>query len=78
MKKVYRKPDIFFESFMMSSSIANECDGPKGNSGDPYVCEYEENGMVLFNTATPDTNDCEWDDIWCYHVTADSQGVFGS
>ena len=76
MKKVYSKPDIFFESFMMSSSIANECDGPKGNSGDPNVCEYEENNVSIFSYGV--NTDCMLPDPQCYHVSADPKGVFGS
>ena len=78
MKRAYSKPEIFFESFKLSSSIANTCDGPKGNSGSPELCEYEENNFVMFNISTPDSNDCQVPDMNCYHVSANSQGVFGS
>ena len=79
MKKNYSKPEIVFESFKLTSSIANTCAGLKGNQTDGNQCELEINdggfSIVVFNTGL-DTNDCQ--DINCYHVTAASPDVFGS
>ena len=48
MKKAYSKPDIFFESFKLSSSIANTCEGEKGNSASMETCSFEYNGYEIF------------------------------
>ena len=78
MKRAYSKPEIFFESFKLSSSIANTCDGLKCNTGDPLTCEVDisENGleMVLFTTGK--NGDCNT--ATCYHGPQLTTTVFGS
>lgn len=73
MKRAYSKPEIFFESFKMSTSIANTCPGLKANSGSGTECEYTENGTAIFADVN---NDCELYD--CYHVMTETSGIFGS
>ncbi len=76
MKRVYSKPEIFFESFKLSSNIAT-CEGLKGNNIDASSCELDigENNMsvIVFN-ATVNVN-C---DVDCYHGPMDATTVFGS
>ena len=74
MKKTYSKPEIIFESFKMTSSIANTCSGLQGYISDGSVCEIVDNGFTIFNS---DNDQC--DPHGCYHVSTDySAGVFGS
>ena len=65
MKKTYSKPVIVFESFKMTSSIANNCGEYKANHGDGYECTLDvyENGFtyIVFDDTDCNTN-------ICYHV----------
>ena len=78
MKKAYSKPNIFFESFKLSSSIANTCDGLKCNTMDENQCEADitENDwdMVLFAVGV--NQDCN--QATCYDIPANTGNVFGS
>lgn len=78
MKKNYSKPEIVFESFKLTTSIANTCGGMKGNHDNGDSCELviEDSGdkLTVFNTGL--NSDCE--DVNCYHVTSASPDVFAS
>lgn len=78
MKKAYSKPDIFFESFKLSSSIANTCEGLKGNSGDSENCEVDisDGGISITLFAVGVNKDCE--SVECYHVSSSTTDIFGS
>ena len=77
MKKAYSKPEISFESFQMSTSIANDC-GVIANQGDIINCEIYENGVAIFATGSDGNGDCSIDTYDCYHVSPESANVFGS
>lgn len=75
MKKTYTKPQIVFESFVVSANIAGDCD-PKTNTPSlnscPYTYEDEFLGTVkLFiegvNACTTKDADGEYNGF-CYHV----------
>lgn len=82
MKKVYSKPDILFDSFSMSVSIA-ACEVPTNFSmekecgyhyfGDKYLFLLGVDGCnVIIEDNTP-----EYDSL-CYHTFEDSNRLFSS
>lgn len=80
MKREYTRPDIYFDSFSMTSSIANTCE---------VQATYAENicgvrmteSVTLFVSGITDctfeVQDGEYDTL-CYHVPADNYNVFNS
>ncbi len=74
MKKEYVKPEIVFESFKMSSSIAVSC-GEKISS-DINSCEYEFGWDVFFSDANQ--NCTSKDTMDCYDVPMHNTNVFVS
>lgn len=79
MKKIYKKPVIFFESFTLSTSIASDCDHPFDLQA-KFLCHIpDENGlgMNLFDPYKPGST-CTIDaagmndsyDGFCYHTSA--------
>ena len=73
MKKVYSKPEIFFECFRMSSSIANTCAVPTVDE------PFEPNGMgfEIFVNNCAFTPDDERDGV-CYQNPNDDTRIFSS
>ena len=79
MKKIYKAPEILFEDFTMSTSIAAGCDTIVNNASE-NVCGYPtRNGTVFIAGITgcayaqPDG----YDGI-CYHVPTESSDLFNS
>lgn len=82
MKKQYSKPDILFESFTLSTSIAGSCetvlDNPSANQ-----CGIKMGFKTYF---TESVAGCSTDVIdgsgdlngLCYHVPFDTNNVFNS
>ncbi len=78
MKKTYTKPQIVFDSFELSQSIAR-CEIISNVVKE--VCGWydEESGMTIFVAGV-----CEWtsqDDTYagiCYHVPAEAYNLFSS
>lgn len=82
MKKTYRKPEIFFENFSLSTSIAGNCDVAIGLPSQ-FVCGIpDENGlgMKIFNggdcTIPGDENTMH--NGFCYHVPTAGIVLFNS
>ena len=88
MKKTYTKPEISFESFLMSTNIAGDCDKPFVNNASKGSC-----GIIgsapgvdnLFVNGVGGTNGCQiWDDDGitddglCYHVPVEGKNLFNS
>lgn len=79
MKKTYSKPQIAYESFEMSQSIAANCEYIS-NLG-KFICSIEIfDGFTIF---TDGSNGCdskppEGDNKICYDVPSDYVGVFSS
>lgn len=78
-KKVYKKPELYYESFTLSSSIAAGCEGiatfGEGMCG-IYVPELNFTLFTLemsCQVTTPAN-----DDTFCYHAPTDSNNVFSS
>lgn len=87
MRKAYTKPDIAFESFSLSTSIAGNCEVKTytPNSGN---CGYKFGSFMVFiegvNACTYKVADGdkkivdENGDAFCYHVPSPSNNLFNS
>ena len=73
MKRAYSKPEIFFESFKLSSSIAYTCEGDKGNQGSKETCTFDDNGYAIF--LSKETGCIVY---VCYDVPQADTTIFGS
>lgn len=76
MKKEYVKPEIVFESFKMSTSIAGPCVFDH-NATDRSSCSVDVGGFTLFSsegTCEVIGNESEV----CYHVPTDDFRTFTS
>jgi hypothetical protein len=81
MKKVYEKPQIMFESFELSSSVAAGCELVT-NLPAPMTCGYPygREKVVFVNESTG----CQFvpDDGmyngYCYHAPTDNNNLFNS
>lgn len=89
MKKTYTKPEISFESFLMSTNIAGDCDKPFVNNASKGACGVI--GSVpgvdnLFVKGVSGADGCQiWDsdgitdkDGLCYHVPVEGKNLFNS
>ena len=79
MKKLYAKPEIVFESFVASTSIAAGCEFITNLQAEGTCGYLTRNGVVFMETISgciykePDTND-----RLCYHVPVDTANIFNS
>ena len=86
MKKTYVKPEIFFEDFSLSSSIAATCEYKVGSPTEGVCALVGSGGIAVFdgNLAACDYTPGDLgqtDDMWdgfCYHVPTDSNNIFNS
>lgn len=93
MKKIYGKPDIYFDNFAMSTAIAGNC-STVTNTPNSGTCGLEYSDTITIFThgigacnvkVGTGTVDAEWNGI-CYHVptgnidtdVGTSGGVFNS
>ena len=75
MKKTYTKPEIVFENFLMSTSIAGDCD-PKTHTPSLNQCaySYEDEFAGTVNLFIDNVNACTTKEAdgeyngFCYHV----------
>lgn len=70
MKKVYEKPEIVFESFSLSTSIAGDCE-VKTHTPAAMECAYGEDdfGQPIFvEAAQVCVSKVQENDTLCYHV----------
>ena len=88
MKKTYTKPEISFESFLMSTNIANDCDF-KTSQQAKGTCGYKPSDRwvgpnVFISSATgcgatyPDGVYADGTDTVCYHNPTDTTNLFNS
>ena len=79
MKKTYVKPQVFFEDFQLSASIAAGCAYKTGHAMD--ICAYETAGLVVFvagvEACTTKTQDGGLSGL-CYHNPTDTTKLFTS
>lgn len=90
MKKTYTKPEICFESFLMSTNIAGDCDKPFVNNASKGVCGVPGSmpNSNIFIASIDGPDGCQiWDypedDIldmngFCYHVPVEGKNLFNS
>lgn len=89
MKKTYTKPEIVFESFVLSTNIAGDCEA-KAQTFANYSesgCGYLLGTNIIFGT---DLTGCKGDDNYrqvepntgwnsiCYHVPSEANNIFNS
>ena len=87
MKKVYNAPQIFFESFSMSTNIAGGCEFKTSQMAEG-TCGYMPDrwvGLPVFISSTtgcgatyPDGEFIDGTDTVCYHVPTDTKNLFNS
>ena len=83
MKKQYSKPEIIFESFVLSTNIAGDC-GKIVNNHAEYSCPYlNRSGNNVFTAALvgicTDVQQADGEDNGiCYHTPVDVQELFNS
>ena len=79
MKKSYVKPQVYFEDFQLSASIAAGCTFKTNHAKND--CAYNVGGKYLFvdsvQSCTTTTQDGTWDSI-CYDIPNDSTRLFTS
>ena len=83
MKKVYSKPDIFFESFSLSKNIAANCE-EKTHTPAARECAVDFSGLSLFLDGMSGCEDIKVDNLGgdgefndiCYHVYTDGLSNF--
>lgn len=77
MKKAYVKPQVYFEDFRLSTSIAGGCAWTASFAENcPVKVPGTQETYITDNTCTftvPATND-----KFCYHVPMDNKNVFSS
>lgn len=80
MKKTYTKPEIMFEDFSLSTSIALGCE--LGAHHVENACAYEDKFMGVFifteSLAVCTTKVPDGYNKLCYHVPESSQNIFAS
>lgn len=75
MKKIYSKPDIYFDNFSMSTAIAGNCSTVTDTyAGGQCGLEYTDTIIIFANDVSQcnfkvgdSSIDAEWNGI-CYHV----------
>ncbi len=82
MKKAYVKPQLYFDSFELSTSIATGCsagyDHDNTNFGSPNNCNYfYGTDKVFLNLISCDIED-PGESMYCYHVPTPNDKVFSS
>ena len=87
MKKQYTAPEIFFEDFTLSQSIAGGCESIVNNASKGNCAVLGSGNIGVF---TDGINGCDYDpkdlpggkeDQWngfCYHVPTDANNLFNS
>ena len=82
MKKTYTKPEIVFESFSFSTSIAGDCERIVGNPSRGTCGVPDATGQfpvfIDSNTGCVITGSDDQYDGFCYHVPVDSKNLFNS
>lgn len=85
MKKTYTKPEIMFESFVLSSNIAGDCEA-KTNLPSNSTCGLDFSGLIVFMTGMAGCKDIQVDNVGgdgeyngiCYHVPTGDKNLFNS
>lgn len=87
MKKLYKKPEIVFEDFTLSTSIAGDCDKIVGNPTKGACGVPGSDGVNLFSASVTGPAGCmeDWEssfgdsyDGFCYYNPSDDKLLFNS
>lgn len=89
MKKTYTKPEICFESFLMSTNIAGDCEKPFVNNATKGTCPViGSGGITVFDGSlggacffAPEDFEGGAEDRYnglCYHVPIEEATLFNS
>lgn len=78
MKKEYKKPELFFDSFELSESIAAVCEFKTGHAQN--VCAYYAGGRAIFVDGVIACETITQDGYsgLCYHVPNETSNIFTS
>lgn len=82
MKKTYTKPEMSFESFELSTSVASSCPGGGVNVAE-YQCAITDPGgdnvfIDVTYGCTPQFNSYALEENPCYHNSSDNNNTFSS
>lgn len=81
MKKTYTKPEIMFEDFSLSTSIAAGCEVGAHHTENACAYENEDFGEFIFTegltVCTTTYPDGAYNGL-CYHVPEDTMNIFAS
>lgn len=86
MKKTYTKPEISFESFLMSTNVASTCEEIIDNQGRGVCALLGSGGVQVFTDKILNCLDYPADfgepedqyNGFCYHVPVDDSNLFNS
>lgn len=81
MKKAYSKPQILFESFALSTSIAGDCEKMVGNPSRGTCGLPGTGGLTVYLDTVSGcdfTQDDGAGDGFCYHAPTDLNNLFNS
>lgn len=84
MKKEYSTPDVVFESFMLSTTIAGSCETQIDTHSQGACGYYMEGVGIAFTEGVAGCRVTITDDMslafngFCYHVPIDSNNLFNS
>ena len=82
MKKEYRKPELWYEDFQLSQSIASSCEGIANFGEDLCSVTLKGEGFELVVFTDPYVG-CIYtppnpDDFLCYHAPSEGNNIFSS
>lgn len=81
MKKAYKKPELYFENFELSTSIA-ACDQQDGRTFQKDGCGWDDGYTIVFlegqNFCSYQTSDGVYGGGLCYHNPTNGNKLFAS
>ena len=82
MKKIYKKPELWYEDFRLSQSIAAGCEGIANIAEGQCTVTISDPDkgyhIVLFTASTCPDSPPNPDDYVCYHAPSEGNNVFSS
>lgn len=81
MKKKYQRPELYYESFALCSTIAAGCEGIANFAENACTVTLRGDGyeLVLFNSNTVCLDSPpNADDYLCYHAPTENNNIFSS
>lgn len=81
MKKEYRAPDLFYESFQLAQNISAGCEGIANFDGASCSIQITDTGVsinIYSQTGVCDYTGPGYEDMICYHAPSQFQNAFSS